>query len=27
MRLPEADIAITDRAATLRGRSRTGFLV
>jgi uncharacterized protein (DUF1778 family) len=26
MRLPEADIAIIDRAATLRGRSRTEFV-
>jgi uncharacterized protein (DUF1778 family) len=26
MRLPEADIAIIDRAATLRGRSRTDFV-
>jgi uncharacterized protein (DUF1778 family) len=26
MRLPEADIAIIDRAATLRGRSRTEFM-
>jgi uncharacterized protein (DUF1778 family) len=26
MRLPEADIAIIDRAAALRGRSRTGFI-
>lgn len=26
MRLPEADIAIIDRAATLRGRSRTDFM-
>jgi uncharacterized protein (DUF1778 family) len=26
MRLPEADIAIIDRAARLRGRSRTDFL-
>ena len=24
MRLPEADVAMIDRAATLRGRSRTG---
>lgn len=26
MRLPEADIAIIDRAAVLRGRSRTDFV-
>ena len=26
MRLPEADIALIDRAATLRGRSRTDFV-
>ncbi|QRI63341.1 DUF1778 domain-containing protein [Shinella sp. PSBB067] len=26
MRLPDADIAIIDRAATLRGRSRTDFV-
>ncbi|WP_369685434.1 DUF1778 domain-containing protein, partial [Phenylobacterium aquaticum] len=26
MRLPEADIAIIDRAAELRGRSRTDFV-
>ena len=26
MQLPEADIAIIDRAATLRGRSRTDFV-
>jgi uncharacterized protein (DUF1778 family) len=26
MRLPEADIAIIDRAANLRGRSRTDFM-
>lgn len=26
MRLPEADIAVIDRAATLRGRSRTDFV-
>jgi len=26
MRLPEADIAIIDRAATLRGRSRADFV-
>ena len=26
MRLPEADIAIIDRAARLRGRSRTAFV-
>ena len=26
MRLPEADIAIIDRAASLRGRSRTDFM-
>jgi uncharacterized protein (DUF1778 family) len=26
MRLPESDIAIIDRAATLRGRSRTDFV-
>ncbi len=26
MRLPEADIAMIDRAAGLRGRSRTGFV-
>lgn len=26
MRLPETDIAIIDRAATLRGRSRTDFV-
>lgn len=26
MRLPEADIAIIDRAASLRGRSRTEFV-
>lgn len=26
MRLPEADIAIIDRAASLRGRSRTEFM-
>jgi uncharacterized protein (DUF1778 family) len=26
MRLPKADIAIIDRAATLRGRSRTDFV-
>lgn len=26
MRLPEADIAMIDRAATLRGRSRTDFV-
>lgn len=26
MRLPEADIAVIDRAAGLRGRSRTDFL-
>lgn len=26
MRLPEADIALIDRAADLRGRSRTDFL-
>jgi uncharacterized protein (DUF1778 family) len=26
MRLPEADVAIIDRAATLRGRSRTDFV-
>lgn len=26
MRLPETDIAIIDRAATLRGRSRTDFM-
>jgi uncharacterized protein (DUF1778 family) len=26
MRLPEADIAIIDRAANLRGRSRTDFV-
>jgi len=26
MRLPEADIAIIDRAAGLRGRSRTDFV-
>ena len=26
MRLPEADIAIIDRAASLRGRSRTDFV-
>ena len=26
MRLPESDIAITDRAADLRGRSRTDFV-
>ena len=26
MRLPEADIAIIDRAAALRGRSRTDFV-
>jgi len=26
MRLPEADVAMIDRAATLRGRSRTDFV-
>lgn len=26
MRLPETDLAIIDRAATLRGRSRTDFM-
>jgi uncharacterized protein (DUF1778 family) len=26
MRLPETDIAVIDRAATLRGRSRTDFV-
>ncbi|TIO19342.1 MAG: DUF1778 domain-containing protein, partial [Mesorhizobium sp.] len=26
MRLPEADVAIIDRAAALRGRSRTDFV-
>jgi uncharacterized protein (DUF1778 family) len=26
LRLPEADIAIIDRAAALRGRSRTDFV-
>ncbi|MBN9071533.1 MAG: DUF1778 domain-containing protein [Rhizobiales bacterium] len=26
MRLPDADIAVIDRAATLRGRSRTDFV-
>jgi uncharacterized protein (DUF1778 family) len=26
MRLPQSDIAIIDRAANLRGRSRTGFV-
>ena len=26
MRLPEADVAIIDRAARLRGRSRTDFM-
>jgi uncharacterized protein (DUF1778 family) len=26
MRLPEADIAIIDRAASMRGRSRTDFM-
>ncbi len=26
MRLPEADIAVIDRAAALRGRSRTDFV-
>jgi len=26
MRLPEADVAIIDRAANLRGRSRTDFI-
>lgn len=26
MRLPEADVAIIDRAASLRGRSRTDFI-
>ncbi|GAB3450083.1 type II toxin-antitoxin system TacA family antitoxin [Insolitispirillum peregrinum] len=26
MRLPEADVAMIDRAATLRGRSRTEFV-
>src|ERR1700761_2491597 len=26
MRLPESDIAVIDRAATLRGRSRTDFV-
>jgi uncharacterized protein (DUF1778 family) len=26
MRLPEADIAVSDRAARLRGRSRTDFV-
>lgn len=26
MRLPEADVALIDRAATLRGRSRTDFV-
>lgn len=26
MRLPEADIAVIDRAASLRGRSRTDFM-
>jgi uncharacterized protein (DUF1778 family) len=26
MRLPDTDIAIIDRAATLRGRSRTDFV-
>jgi len=26
MRLPEADVAIIDRAASLRGRSRTDFV-
>jgi uncharacterized protein (DUF1778 family) len=26
MRMPEADIAMIDRAATLRGRSRTDFV-
>jgi uncharacterized protein (DUF1778 family) len=26
MRLPESDIAMIDRAATLRGRSRTDFV-
>ncbi|SDR60171.1 Uncharacterized conserved protein, DUF1778 family [Rhizobiales bacterium GAS113] len=26
MRLPEADIAVIDRAASLRGRSRTDFV-
>ena len=26
MRLPEADVAMIDRAATIRGRSRTDFV-
>jgi len=26
MRLPEADIAVIDRAASMRGRSRTDFI-
>ncbi len=26
MRLPEADVAMIDRAATLQGRSRTDFV-
>jgi uncharacterized protein (DUF1778 family) len=26
MRLPEADVAIIDRAASMRGRSRTDFI-
>lgn len=26
MRLPEADVAMIDHAAALRGRSRTGFV-
>ena len=26
MRLPEADVAVIDRAAALRGRSRTDFV-
>jgi uncharacterized protein (DUF1778 family) len=26
MRLPESDVAMIDRAATLRGRSRTDFV-
>jgi uncharacterized protein (DUF1778 family) len=26
MRLPEADVAMIDRAASLRGRSRTDFV-
>ncbi len=26
MRLPEADVAMIDRAVSLRGRSRTGFV-